>query len=196
DLSHVYIIKRFDKAILIDPSHSINEIKQALTGYDLQYILLTHGHIDHTALIGQFECPIYMHKEDFELAQNDDQNGSKAIKLKRTFDLKKLDVRFLTDLQVLDFADEKIRVYHTPGHTKGGLCFLYRKELYTGDTLFKSGVGRTDLVGGSTSSLNKSLKRLFKDLPQNITLLPGHDEQSTLKDELKQNAYIQKIVSK
>ena len=61
---------------------------------------------------------------------------------------------------------KKIKVYHTPGHTKGSLCYLYRKQLFTGDTLFKDGVGRTDLIGGSTASLNKSLKRLFKDLPQ------------------------------
>jgi glyoxylase-like metal-dependent hydrolase (beta-lactamase superfamily II) len=196
DLSHVYIIKRFDKAVLIDPSHSYNDIKTQLTGYQLAFILLTHGHIDHTALIGEFNCPIYMHKDDYELSQNDDQNGSKDIKLRRQFDLKKLDVRFITDLAEIDFTDEKIKVYHTPGHTKGSLCYLYRKQLFTGDTLFKDGVGRTDLIGGSTASLNKSLKRLFKDLPQNITILPGHDDQSTLKDELKQNTYIQKIISK
>lgn len=196
DLSHVYIIKRFDKAILIDPGHSLNEINAALSGYKLEFILLTHGHIDHTALIGYFNVPIYMHKDDYELIQNDDQNGSKDIKLKRTFDVKQLDIRFINDLDVIDFQDEKILVYHTPGHTKGGVCYLHRKNLYTGDTLFDNGVGRTDLIGGSTANLNRSLKRLFKDLPNNTNILPGHDGQSSLKDTQKNNPYIKKLLSK
>lgn len=196
DLSHVYIIKRFDKAILIDPGHSLNEINAALSGYKLEFILLTHGHIDHTALIGYFNVPIYMHKDDYELIQNDDQNGSKDIKLKRTFDVKQLDIRFINDLDVIDFQDEKILVYHTPGHTKGGVCYLHRKNLYTGDTLFDNGVGRTDLIGGSTANLNRSLKRLFKDLPNNTSILPGHDGQSSLKDTQKNNPYIKKLLSK
>lgn len=196
DLSHIYIIKRFDKAILIDPSHSLNEILAALTGFQLEFILLTHGHIDHTALIGHFNVPIYIHKDDYELMQNDDQNGSKDIKIKRVFDTKKLDIRFINDLETIDFQDEKICVYHTPGHTKGGVCFLHRKNLYTGDTLFDNGVGRTDLIGGSTANLNRSLKRLFKDLPNNTTILPGHDAQSSLKDLPKHNPYIKKLLSK
>lgn len=195
DLSHVYILKRFDQAVLIDPSHSINEIKQAITGLKVSFILLTHGHIDHTALINEFKCPIYMHKDDYELLFNDDQNGAKDLKIKRQFQAKDLDIRFVKDLDTIAFLDAQIVVYHTPGHTKGSLCFLYQKNLYTGDLLFKNGIGRTDLVGGSTASIHRSIKRLFQVLSQTTKFYPGHDEPSSLKEE-KSNAYIQKLLSK
>ena len=196
DLSHVYIIKKFDQAILIDPSHSLSLIQQALNGYQLKAILLTHGHIDHTALIHEFKVPIYMHKQDYDLMFNDDQNGSKDIKLKRTFEKNNLDIHFVEDKDSIAFLDESIKVIHTPGHTKGGVCFLHRNMLYSGDTLFKGSVGRTDLIGGSTALLNKSIKKLFMELPGLTKILPGHDEPTTLNQEKKDNDYVKKVLSK
>ncbi|MDY0209822.1 MAG: MBL fold metallo-hydrolase [Acholeplasma sp.] len=196
DLSHVYIIKRFDQAILIDPSHSIDQIEHALQGLKLNLILLTHAHIDHTLLIDLFKVPIYMHKNDYEMLFNDEQNGSKELKIRKKFQKEMLDIRFVDDMQTIVFADESVIVYHTPGHTKGSVCYLHRNMLYTGDTLFKEGVGRTDLVGGSTALLNKSIKKLFSELPQLTKILPGHDESSTMAYEKKHNEYVIKVLQR
>ena len=196
DLSHIFILKRFDGAILIDPSHDFPLIEDALKGYTLKAILLTHGHIDHTALIDHFSVPIYMHKDDYLLMQDLDQSGAKALKISLPKNIHGLDTRFVKDLDSIPFMDESITVYHTPGHTKGSVCFLYRSELYTGDTLFKGGVGRTDLVGGSTAQLNKSLKRIITELSQTIKVYPGHDGLTTIKEEKNNNEYIQKILKK
>ena len=196
DLSHVYIIKRFDQAILIDPSHSIDQIEHALQGLKLKLILLTHAHIDHTLLIDLFKVPIYMHKNDYEMLFNDEQNGSKELITRKKFQKEMLDIRFVDDMQTIVFADESVIVYHTPGHTKGSVCYLHRNMLYTGDTLFKEGVGRTDLVGGSTALLNKSIKKLFSELPQLTKILPGHDESSTMAYEKKHNEYVIKVLQR
>ena len=195
DLSHIYILYRFDGAILIDPSHDLAFIEAALKGYTLKAILLTHGHIDHTALIDHFNVPVYMHKDDYLLMYDADQSGAKSLKMALP-KFKGSDIQFIKDLDKIPFMDETLTVYHTPGHTKGSVCYLYRNELYTGDTLFKGGVGRTDLVGGSTAQLNKSLKRLFTECSQTVKVFPGHDGTTTLKDEKKNNEYIQKILSK
>jgi glyoxylase-like metal-dependent hydrolase (beta-lactamase superfamily II) len=195
DLSHVYILKRFDGAILIDPSHDEAAILEALKGYTLKAILLTHGHIDHTHLIDKFHVPVYMHKDDFILMQDELQSGAKQLKLQLP-KLHGMDLRYIKDLDNIPFMDESITVYHTPGHTKGSVCYAYRQELYTGDTLFKGAVGRTDLVGGSTNQLNKSIKRLCSELSQTMKVFPGHDGPTTLKDEKQHNEYVVKILKK
>ncbi len=196
DLSHVYILKRFDGAILIDPSHDEALIIEALKGYSLQAILLTHGHIDHTALIDRFNVPIYMHKDDYLLMQDPEQSGAKALKIPLPKAISALDIRFIKDMDAISFMDESITVYHTPGHTKGSVCYLYRQELYTGDTLFKGAVGRTDLVGGSANMLQKSMKRLFTDLSQTVKVLPGHDGPTTMKAEKQSNEFVVKTLKK
>ncbi len=196
DLSHVFIIKRFDGAILIDPSHDIAAIENSLKGYSLKAILLTHGHIDHTALIDRFNVPIYMHKDDYLLMQDRDQSGAKELRMTLPKITSETDIRFIKDIDKIPFMDEELTVYHTPGHTKGSVCYLYRNELYTGDTLFKGSVGRTDLVGGSTVQLNKSLKRLMTELSQTIKIYPGHDGFTSLKDEKNQNDYLKKVLKK
>jgi hydroxyacylglutathione hydrolase len=195
DLSHVYILKRFDGAILIDPSHDESAILETLKGYTLKAILLTHGHIDHTQLIDKFHVPVYMHKDDFILMQDLEQSGAKALKLQLP-KLHGMDLRYIKDLDTIPFMDEFITVYHTPGHTKGSVCYAYRQELYTGDTLFKGGVGRTDLVGGSTSQLNRSIKRICTELSQSMKVFPGHDGPTTIKDEKQHNEYVVKILKK
>lgn len=195
DLSHIYVLYRFDGALLIDPSHDEALIETALKGYQLKAIVLTHGHIDHTALIHRFNVPVYMHKDDYLLLQDPDQSGAKSLKM-TVPNVRGLDIHFIKDLDRIPFMDEFITVYHTPGHTKGSVCYAHRNDLYTGDTLFKGSVGRTDLVGGSTVQLNKSLKRLMTECPQTFKIFPGHDGPSTLKDEKKSNSYIQKILTK
>ncbi len=184
--AHSYLLCRFDTCYLIDPSHDLEAMHQALNGRTLIGILLTHAHQDHVDLIGEFETPIYIHLDDAHLLFEDQYNGyaPHAHPYKR----KNLDLRYISDKEKLPFADQFIEVLYTPGHTKGSVCFLYDQKLFTGDTLFKGSVGRHDLYSGSLTDLRKSVLKLGT-LPGNVKIYPGHDETSTMRYEQKNNPF-------
>ena len=152
-------------------------------------ILLTHAHNDHIDLIGHFEVPIYIHKEDAHLLFEDQYNGyaPKTHPYKR----KNMDLRFVSDGDQIPFADHFIHVFYTPGHTKGGLSFMYEQKIFTGDTLFKESVGRHDLYSGNLPELRKSVLSLLS-LPGNTKIYPGHDENTTVRYEQKNNPFYEK----
>jgi len=83
-----------------------------------------------------------------------------------------------------------IEVIHTPGHTQGSLCFLIDNILFSGDTIFKNSIGRTDLIGGCLETLLNSIKEKILKLPEQTIILPGHGPITTLKEELKSNPFI------
>jgi hydroxyacylglutathione hydrolase len=151
--SRVYLIKRKKENILIDTGSIFarKELKKNLKKLKLipekiNKIILTHKHFDHTGNISLFKnAKIYCNKIDF--------------KKKNIIDIKKL-------------KDKEFKIIKTPGHTKGSICILYKDILFSGDTLFNRGVGRTDLPGGNQSELKKSLQKLSK-LKYSI-LCPGH----------------------
>jgi glyoxylase-like metal-dependent hydrolase (beta-lactamase superfamily II) len=189
DLSHVYLVCRFDTCVLIDPSHSYDAIVDAIGDKTLAGILLTHAHNDHVELIGYFDVPIYLHIDDAHLLFEDSYNGyaPKVHPYKR----KALDLRYVKDGDHIPFADHTIQVLHTPGHTKGSLSFLYEQKLFTGDTLFKESVGRHDLYSGNLPDLRKSILTLLA-LPSNTKIYPGHDEVTTVRYEQKHNPFYAK----
>ena len=186
DLSHVYLVCRFDQCMIIDPSHSYDEIMSAVGERSIVGILLTHAHSDHIHLIGHFDVPIYMHQADAHLLFEDQYNGyaPKAHPYKR----KQLNLVYVEHQSKIMLADHVIDVIYTPGHTKGGLSFLYEQKLFTGDTLFKEDVGRHDLYSGNLVDLRKSILTLMS-LPGNTKIYPGHDESTTVRFEQKNNPY-------
>lgn len=184
--AHSYLLCRFDTCYLIDPSHDLEAMYQALNGRTLAGILLTHAHHDHVHLIGNFEVPIYLHLDDAHLLFEDQYNG--YAPQTHPYKRKNLDLRYISNHDRLPFADQFIEVIHTPGHTKGSVCFLYDSKLFTGDTLFKGSVGRHDLYSGSLTELRKSVL-LLGALPGNIKIYPGHDESSTMRFEQKNNPF-------
>ena len=95
----------------------------------------------------------------------------------------------LRDGEVVEAGKLRLTVLHTPGHTPGSCCFLCGDVLFTGDTLFRGSVGRTDFPGGSYDALKRSLDRLAA-LPGDYTLLPGHDDATTLAEERAGNPYM------
>lgn len=187
DISHTYIVCRFNVCFLVDPSSQLDEIKKELGDKELSFILITHAHNDHIDLIGEFDVPIYMHKEDAHLLFEDQYNGyhPKTHPYKK----KNLNLNYIEHLSKIPFADSFIEVYYTPGHTKGSVSYLYQEKLFTGDTLFKESVGRHDLYSGNLPELKKSILMLM-NLPGNVKIYPGHDEQTTIRYELKQNPFV------
>ncbi len=164
-------------AAVVDPAASearfvaaIEENKATLT-----HILLTHGHHDHIgsveALRTKYGAKVYMHKADA------DQFGIKADE-------------YYTDFGEIVLDDMKFKTIFTPGHTPGSTCIICGDMMFSGDTLFAQDIGRTDLPGSNPAHMKESLKKLVDAVQEDVQVLPGHEEFSTMDYEKKHNPYL------
>lgn len=191
--SNCFILHNGREAFVIDPSISEKRIISCLEerGLSLVGILLTHGHFDHIwkaqELRDKTGAPLYVHTLDAEML-TDSKKNAYSLFTGGSFTVKQAD-RLLSGGDEMPLGDEKIRVIHTPGHTKGSVCYDTGDILITGDTLFSEGFGRYDLYGGSITQLKDSLSLLFEMAErENRWIYCGHGESSTLKtaaDKLK-----------
>ncbi len=170
-----------DDALVIDPGAEAEAIRIALGGRQLAGILLTHGHVDHigavSALRGE-DAPVYIHEADAAMLTN--PNLSLAAMVGERSGQGEPD--FCVEEGELTVAGVTLEALHTPGHTRGSLCFRCGDAIFTGDTLFRAGVGRTDFPGGDWHTLRSSLDRLLA-LPDGLAVLPGHGPATTIGDE-------------
>lgn len=175
------------EAIVLDPGGVEPRIEQTieLLGAKVQYILITHGHIDHVSgveyLADKYNVPFYITQIDHEYMDKDDYVFGKLRKPNR----------YLEDGETLEFGKHKVKVIATPGHTKGGVCFLIDNEmLFTGDTLFQGSIGRTDFLGGDFGELMNSIKTKLLSLDDKVEVYPGHGPMSTIGYEKRNNMYL------
>lgn len=184
-------------ASVIDPGIPSDELNDLLLGYELKYILLTHGHFDHIFGCESLktlypDCKICIHKDD-EICLKD-----KTRNLVGDFegDLPELKADILLDdSDIIDLSDDiTFKVIHTPGHSKGSVCYYSPtyNVLFSGDTLFCRTVGRTDFIGGDFDTMMKSVK-LLSLLPPETVVLPGHNRSTTIDDEKHKNRYMRKL---
>ena len=180
------------KLAVIDPGDEPETIQEALeeTGAEVQYILLTHGHYDHTTAVPALHrvypgAKIYIHKADAKGA------GSRLYPLAGQVD----GLLYYDEGDTLPLGELTIEVMHTPGHSPGSVVLKVADTLFTGDTLFAGDCGRVDLPGGSWTEILRSLGRLGR-LEGNYHVLPGHMDISTLKQERKINRYLREGMEK
>lgn len=180
------------EAAVIDPADGFQEIKQFIEKHNLKvkYILLTHAHGDHILALPELKAfskaPIGINIGDEDMLSDANINMSGhftqiPIETKSDFNLK--------DGDVLELGSTKVRIIHTPGHTKGGTCILFEKDLVSGDTLFAMGIGRTDLYGGNYDTLVNSIKTKLFILPEDINVHPGHGSSTTILSEKNNNPF-------
>ncbi len=184
--SNCFIIHNENDAFVIDPSVSQSKIISALKEHGLHPIgiLLTHGHFDHIwhaeELRKELGIPLYVHTDDAEMLTDSKKNAF-ALFTGKDFTISEAD-GLLHDGDELKLGEETIKVIHTPGHTRGSVCYDTGDCLITGDTLFAEGFGRCDLYGGDMNELKASLHKLFKMAEsENRFIYTGHGESSTLK---------------
>lgn len=171
-MSNGYVIYKEDggDCYIIDPGYVPKNFTDFAAEKQLHVlgILLTHLHHDHTGaaetVSDALDCPIYMHEND-------------AFVYRGRVD------RCLLDGEILDLAGEKLQVILTPGHTKGSICIMSEKSrvCFTGDTIFDTDLGRSDLAGGSEADMKNSVIRIIDKWDNDIMIYPGHDDGCTMK---------------
>ena len=162
--------------------------------------LLTHGHLDHTfsikALADGYQIPTYIHSEDrrFIAEPAGILSPEFASHLGSMQFSEPNQVEALRDGAILEFIGLNIRAIHSPGHTKGSLMFMVNDELLiSGDVLFAGSIGRTDLPTGSASEMRKTLLTKVLSLSDDVRVLPGHGQETTIKLERKNNPYLKEL---
>ena len=168
------------QAVVIDPGAEGERIIKALDGKTPAAVLLTHGHFDHTGALDAFPgVPIYIHPSD-DVMLTDTVWSAGAMLGDDSPRPPATD--YVQEGSRLHLAGLDIAVMHLPGHTLGSVAYLIGDTMFTGDTLFHRGYGRTDLPGGDMDALARSIRRWFQ-LEKDWIILPGHGGPGTLRKE-------------
>lgn len=180
--SYLVIDKKTKKGAVIDPSWEVEKIVREVNKYNvnIEKILITHCHNDHVnsvdELVRRYNSDVYISKKESDF-----------------YDYKNKNLVCINNKDVINLGYTKINCILTPGHTKGGMCFLIEDEIFTGDTLFIEACGRCDLYGGNAEELFESIKFIKENIPQSTIIHPGHPygtgKNVTLSELNKRNPY-------
>jgi hydroxyacylglutathione hydrolase len=166
------------EALVIDPAGNEEDIVERINqnGLVLKYIVNTHGHADHTCGNAKMKeltgAEIIMHEEDDKIFNSPE---GQIMARQMGFALSPHADIFVKDGDEISVGDVTLKVIHTPGHSPGGICLLGDGNLFTGDTLFVGGIGRTDLPGASMAQFMDSIRKRLLTLPIETIVWPGHD---------------------
>lgn len=183
-----------NKGFIVDPGGYSEKLKKAIEedACQIEYIILTHGHGDHIGGISFFKEAFKnakllacIHEKDF--LANPAMNASveccgRSIAVVA-------DV-WVSDLDTLKIGNMELTFIHTPGHTPGGMCIHVGDVLFSGDTLFRLSIGRTDFPGGSYPEIKKSIREKLYKLPENTIVYPGHMGHTTIDIEKRSNPFV------
>ena len=169
-------------ACIIDPGADAKRIANFMqaNGFNLKFIINTHGHGDHIAENRYFDKPIYIHRLDKDFLTDTEKNLSKMF-LFRIISPKA--DRLLEDGDRIPLGTLGLEIIHTPGHTPGSISIKAGDVIFTGDCLFAGGVGRTDFSYGDEALLLKSIKEKLFKFDDATVIYPGHGEASTIGKE-------------
>lgn len=194
---HIVINTKTKEAIVVDPSGEAEKIIKVLNSNNakLQAIFITHGHVDHYMglydLKEKYNVPVFFGKKDMPLYN---YINNSYLKIKNSQDIID-DKNLLSGKEELAFLDTKIDVIHSPGHSKGSICYYFKElgVLFVGDVLFYESVGRTDfgdvMLNGNNDALKASIKNLYL-LDDSTIVYCGHGESTTIGHEKQNNPYV------
>ncbi|RLC62233.1 MAG: MBL fold metallo-hydrolase [Chloroflexi bacterium] len=182
------------EGVVIDPGGHAERILKALerSGLKIRYVLNTHCHFDHIGanaeIVAATGAPLAIHPAELPLLQ---AQGGAAMFGVTVQESPMPDVE-LEPGQVLEVGELRLQVFHTPGHSPGGLTFYLEEEgaAFDGDVLFASGVGRTDLPGGDWDTLVRSIREVLFAMPDETVIYPGHGPQTTVGREKRSNPWV------
>ena len=193
--TNCYILgdEKSKEAVVIDPGGDFEEIEKQLKKLKLKvkYIVLTHGHFDHTGALAQLKkatgAEVLIHAEDASMLSPTGQ--AQPFFMESGKDPCAADGT-LKEGDKIQFGENSLEVLHTPGHTPGGISLLIDKMIFVGDTLFCGSIGRTDLPGGSFQELIDSIKMKLLTKGDDYLIYPGHGPTTTIGEERKNNPFL------
>ncbi|WP_099203023.1 MBL fold metallo-hydrolase [Miniphocaeibacter massiliensis] len=191
-VENVYIVKENDNCFIVDPGYGVEYIKEIIEENKVipKFIILTHGHGDHIGSVKElkniYNIPVYAHEKEKELLNNPVLNLSSSMYEDISIDAD----YYIKEGDLLEFENHTLKIIHTPGHTKGGICILLEKDLFTGDTLFANSIGRSDLPTGNYNELLESINNKLMNLDDDIVIHPGHNSDTTIGQERISNPFI------
>ena len=193
--SNCYIVWDDDnkQGVIIDPGDDPDIILEKVKelNISIKYILATHGHFDHVGAVAplkrELNVDFLAHEGDLFFIEDGEKSArSWGIKIEQP---PKPD-RFINDGERIKVGGFELEVLHTPGHSPGGVSFLFDRMIFSGDTLFQGSIGRTDFRKGSFEVLAKSIKTRLYNLPDDTIVYTGHGPVTTIGDEKRYNAFI------
>ena len=182
--------------IIIDPADDAKTILDRVKGLelDIKIIILTHGHIDHVGALKAVKeatgAEMAIHTDDAKSLRGLRGWLQSFLVPGLTYPLPPPPDRLLKDGDSINVAGLSFKVLHTPGHTPGGICLLGEGIVFSGDTLFNYGIGRTDLPGGSYNQLLESIRTKLMTLPDDTIVYPGHGPETTISAERQANPFL------
>src|SRR2546425_1934866 len=191
---YLYACPQTLEAVIIDPGDEPGRILERIAELKLipKYIINTHGHIDHIGAIDAvseiYPVPLAIHPDDVPMYT--DENMAQMFNRPAPLVKRKPDI-LLNEGDTISFGTLMLEVLHTPGHTRGGICLVSRPYcVFTGDTLFNRGIGRTEFEGGSYEQIEKSIREKLYTLEDDLVVLPGHGQPTTIGEEKYENPFV------
>lgn len=189
---NTYLLISKNKALVIDPGGDEQKICDMVKSKNatLEKVLLTHGHFDHIGAVSALKrmgAQVYIGAGDAEMLESNTKNLGKYFGM--CVETCSADVLLYGDEEIL-LGDKKIKAIATPGHSKGGICYLTDLGVFTGDTLFCASIGRTDFPNSDFDTLINSIKQKLFTLNKNTRVYPGHELDTTIENEIKTNPFI------
>jgi len=186
--ANCYLLTKDKECLIIDPADDANFLLEEISRLNLHLVgmLGTHGHFDHLMAVGEIQlsikAPLYIHNKDLFLVKRLKETAKHFLGFEPHI-ISPTIIEFVPT-GILKIKNFKLKIIPTPGHTPGSCCLYFRDEqtLFTGDTLFKEAIGRTDLSYSSKVDLETSLKTLFA-LPMETIVYPGHGESTLIGQE-------------
>ena len=193
-MSNCYIVgsESTKEGLIIDPGAEANEILKNVKdlGLNIKAIALTHAHIDHIGAVKDVKeatgAEVAVHTDDVSLLQ--DRSFGTAFGI--SYPAPPAPDRLLNGGDSIDIGDLRFSVLHTPGHSQGGICLFGHGLVFSGDTLFNYGIGRTDFPGCSYGQLMNSIQTKLMVLPDNTAVYPGHGPSTTIGAERRGNPFL------
>lgn len=185
------------ECVIFDPGEEAGKLNNWLKDNQLKplAILLTHAHFDHIGAVDKvrekYDIPVYVHEKEAKWLMDPYLNGSQHFAMSSLLKVKPAEY-ILTNEKTLSIGDMTLKLFLTPGHSPGSISYYFEEEgvVFAGDTLFKGSVGRTDLPGGNSGELLKSIHDHLLTLPEDTIVLSGHGPETTIADEMDTNPFL------
>ena len=194
---NTYIVGNEQEVIVIDPANKISSITSAIKSRKVLGVFLTHAHYDHfktlDAFFKKYNVNLYIHKNGVNKLTDINSSCAFFFLVNSLNNINTENIVYIKDNEVINLNNITVKVITTPGHTNCSVVYQIEDSMFTGDTLFNDGVGRTDLPTSNTVQLINSLKKLLDNNNQK-TIYPGHGNPSTLDEERKYNDFYRRTI--